>query len=62
MTLQPTPAGTWRYQSSTSGHSDLIAGKVYEVLAVEEDWYRVVDESGEDYLYPPNLFEVVTCE
>lgn len=22
-------------------------------------WYRIVDESGEDYLYPPMLFEIV---
>ena len=34
-------------------------GKVYEVLSVERDWYRIVDDSGEDYLYPPELFELV---
>ena len=38
---------------------DLIPEKKYEVLSVEKGWYRVVDESGEDYLYPPNDFEVV---
>lgn len=38
---------------------DLIAGKIYKVLSVERDWYRIVDESGEDYLYPPELFEIV---
>jgi uncharacterized protein with von Willebrand factor type A (vWA) domain len=47
MMLQPTPESTWRYQLSISGHSDLFAGKVYEVLTVEGDWYRIVDESGE---------------
>ena len=31
----------------------LTSGKVYEVLSVERDWYRIVDDSGEDYLYPP---------
>lgn len=31
-------------------------GKIYEVLSVEKDWYRVIDESGEDYLYPPECF------
>ena len=37
----------------------LTSGKVYEVLSVERDWYRIVDDSGEDYLYPPELFELV---
>lgn len=37
----------------------LTKGKVYEVLSVERDWYRIVDDSGEDYLYPPELFELV---
>ena len=37
----------------------LTNAKVYEVLSVERDWYRIVDDSGEDYLYPPELFELV---
>ena len=37
----------------------LTNGKVYEVLSVERDWYRIVDDSWEDYLYPPELFELV---
>lgn len=44
------------------GESDpleLINGKVYDVISVEKDWYRLVDETGEDYLYPPQAFEVV---
>ena len=39
---------------------DVLPGKVYEVLSVEGGWYRIVDESAEDYLYPPNDFEEVT--
>ena len=35
----------------------LTNGKIYEVLSVEKGWYRIVDDSGEDYLYPPELFE-----
>lgn len=38
---------------------DLIQGKVHEVMAIEKGWYRLIDESEEDYLYPPRLFEVV---
>lgn len=46
------------------GESDpleLLNGKVYGVIEVDEDvgWYRVVDETGDDYLFPPESFEVV---
>lgn len=55
------------------GKSDplmLLHGKLYDVLAVEDGWYRIVDEEGEEgenpyedtlrgYLYPPELFEVM---
>ena len=34
-------------------------GKIYVVISIENDWYRIVDESGEDYLYPPTVFEIV---
>ena len=38
---------------------ELLNGKVYDVVSVEGDWYRIVDETGEDYLYPPQVFEIV---
>ena len=37
----------------------LIAGKIYEVISIEKGWYRIVCELDEDYLFPPELFEVV---
>ena len=30
----------------------LTHNKIYAVLAVERGWYRLIDDSGEDYLYP----------
>lgn len=33
--------------------------KVYDVMSVERGWYRIIDDSGEDYLYPPHYFEIV---
>jgi hypothetical protein len=43
--------------------SDLQAGKVYRILpdakAAEVACLRVIDESGEDYLYPAKRFVVV---
>lgn len=37
----------------------LTNGKIYTVLAIEKGWYRIVDDSGEDYLYKPDNFEIV---
>lgn len=37
----------------------LTKNRIYEVLSVERGWYRVRDDSGEDYLYPPEQFEIV---
>jgi hypothetical protein len=37
----------------------LTHGKIYTVLSVEKDWYRIIDDSGEDYFYPPQQFEIV---
>ena len=42
------------------GMEDLEVRKLYQVLpdreAAREGYVRVVDESGEDYVYPSNLF------
>ena len=37
----------------------LRLGKVYAARPLKKGWYGVVDESGEEYAYPPELFEVV---
>lgn len=37
----------------------LTNGKIYTVLSVENKWYRIKDDSGEDYLYPPEKFEII---
>ena len=48
---------------ANQGYEDLEVWKVYRVLpdakAAEVDCLRVIDESGEDYLYPANRFVVV---
>ena len=46
------------------GTEDLEPRKIYEVLPdrkVSQDGYmRVIDESGEDYLYPESYFVAIT--
>ncbi len=44
------------------GKDDPLAlrhGKVYEAFVSQLNWYGIVDETGEEYAYPPQLFEVV---
>lgn len=45
---------------SNDGCDDLEVRRIYRVLpddaAAADSMLRVVDESGEDYLYPENLF------
>ena len=42
---------------------DLEKRKIYKVLpdekAEKEGYYRIIDESGEDYLYPQSYFVLV---
>ena len=42
---------------------DLVRQKVYRVLldeeAAKDGYLRIIDESGEDYLYPESYFVVV---
>ncbi|MBQ6250177.1 hypothetical protein [Ruminococcus sp.] len=33
--------------------------KIYEVISVEKGWYRIMTELDEDYLFPPECFEIV---
>lgn len=45
------------------GESDpifFVDGKDYEVLSIEAGMYRIVDETGEDYLYGTENFEIIS--
>lgn len=37
----------------------LTNGKVYDVLSVERNSYRIVDDTDDDYLFSPDDFEIV---
>lgn len=44
------------------GEKDSIAfdrEKIYEVISIERRWYRIMTELDEDYIFPPELFEIV---
>ena len=37
----------------------LEKNKVYDVMSVEKGWYRIMTELEEDYLFPPEAFEII---
>lgn len=53
-----TKIDTVRYIGETS-LLELTHGKVYKVLSIEHGWYRIIDDTGEDYLYPAENFEII---
>ena len=59
MRVQQT-AGSFALCVEDGDMEDLEARKVYQVLpdreASREGYVRVIDESGEDYMYPSDLF------
>lgn len=47
-----------KYTGETS-FLELTHNKIYKVLSVEKGWYHIVDDSDDDYLYPPDEFKIV---
>ncbi len=45
-----------RYIGDVSDEVSLIAGRTYRALGQNTHCYAVIDETGEDYLYPKELF------
>jgi len=37
----------------------LVKDKIYDVISIEKGWYRIMTELDEDYLFPPDLFEII---
>ena len=58
--MKNTPPTRFAICLKNKGSEDLIVRKVYQVLpdekAEKQGLLRVIDESGEDYLYPATYF------
>lgn len=37
----------------------LMNGKIYDARILKKGWYGIVDETKEEYAYPPEQFEIV---
>ena len=33
--------------------------KIYEARQGQKGWFALIDETGEEYAYPPHIFEVI---
>ena len=47
-----------KYKGESTSYG-LEKDEIYEVISIENDFYRIVDKSNEDYLYSKNFFEIV---
>ena len=47
-----------KYKGESTSYG-LEQDEIYEVISIENDFYRIVDKSNEDYLYSKNFFEIV---
>lgn len=44
------------------GKTDTLAlekEKIYDVISIENGWYRIMTELDEDYLFPPEQFIII---
>jgi len=48
-----------RFKTSHRKYRDLTPGNVYRVIGIEADQYRIMNDAGRPYLYPPKIFQVV---
>ena len=37
----------------------LRTNKIYDARVLKKGWFGIVDESGEEYAYPPRLFQII---
>jgi hypothetical protein len=48
-----------KLKKKSSEYGDLTPGQPYFVIGIEADDYRILNDFGKPYLYPPYLFELV---
>jgi hypothetical protein len=48
-----------RMKEKSADFADLTPDQPYFVIGIEADDYRILNDQGKPYLYPPYLFEIV---
>ena len=47
------------YQMAFGEHIEKDPNATFDVISIERGWYRIFTEFDEDYLFPPENFEIV---
>ena len=48
-----------KLKSKNPGYPELSDDQPYFVIGIEADDYRILNDAGKPYLYPPEIFEVI---
>ena len=48
-----------KLKAKNPSYPDLSENQPYFVIGIEADDYRILNDAGKPYLYPPNLFDVI---
>ena len=51
-----------KLKSKNSDYSDLSENQTYFVIGIEADDYRILNDAGKPYLYPPEIFDIVDSQ
>ena len=51
-----------KLKKKNSGYRDLMFGQPYAVIGIEADDFRILNDAGRPFLYPPDLFTIVDPE
>ena len=51
-----------KLKSKNPSYPDLSEDQPYFVIGIEADDYRILNDAGKPYLYPPELFEVIDSQ
>ena len=51
-----------KLKSKNPSYPDLSEDQPYFVIGIEADDYRILNDAGKPYLYPPELFEVMDSQ
>jgi hypothetical protein len=48
-----------KLKKRTAQYRDLTLGQPYVVIGIEADEFRILNDAGRPFLYPPSLFSLV---
>jgi hypothetical protein len=48
-----------KLKKRNSDYRDLTVGQLYVVIGIEADHFRILNDAGRPFLYPPEIFSVV---